>query len=125
MAFNRNILKLAAENTYFRQVLATGAHSQVVVMSIPRGGEIGMETHHDVDQVLVFVSGEGESILNGDHRPVGPGTLTLVPAGTEHNFRNTGTEDLKLFTVYAPPEHRDGTIHKTRADAEVDTEDHP
>lgn len=119
MHFNSDIFTLAQKNEYFRQEVVTGTYRQVVLMSIPPGGEIGDETHHDVDQVLVFVAGEGEAILNGEHRPVTTNSLCFVPAGTQHNFINTGTRDLKLFTVYAPPEHAPGTVHKTKADADA------
>jgi len=119
MAFNEDIVKRARANTYFREVLATGPHSQVVVMSIPPGGDIGSEVHEDVDQVLVFVQGVGEAILDGHRSAVAPDRLVQVPAGTRHNFVNTGKEDMRLYTIYAPPEHKPGTIHKTKADAEA------
>jgi mannose-6-phosphate isomerase-like protein (cupin superfamily) len=119
MAFNEDIVEQAKRNTYFREVLATGPHAQVVVMSIPPGGEIGEETHAYVDQVLVFVSGEGVAILDGEKSVVGRDRLVLVPAGTRHNFVNTGTADMRLYTVYAPPEHAAGTIHRTKADADA------
>lgn len=123
MPFNANIIQRAQANTYFREVLATGPHSQVVVMNITPGGEIGEETHADVDQVLVFVSGEGAAILEGDRAPVGPGSLVQVPAGTRHNFVNTGSTDLRLYTIYAPPQHAQGTIHRTKAEADADEMD--
>ncbi|HVA84715.1 MAG TPA: cupin domain-containing protein [Candidatus Saccharimonadales bacterium] len=119
MSFNEDIVERAKRNTFFREVLATGPHAQVVVMSIPPGGEIGEEVHEHVDQVLVFVAGEGAAILDGERRPVGPDRLVLVPAGTRHNFVNTGPSDLRLYTVYAPPEHAPGTIHQTKADADA------
>jgi mannose-6-phosphate isomerase-like protein (cupin superfamily) len=123
MPFNVNIIQRAQTNRYFREVLATGPHSQVVVMNIVPGGEIGEETHTDVDQVLVFVSGEGESMLDGNRTGVGPGSLVLVPAGTRHNFVNTGQTDLRLYTIYAPPQHDQGTIHRTKAEADADEAD--
>ena len=113
MSFNVDIVKKAKANSYFREVLATGPHSQVVVMSIPPGGEIGSEVHPDIDQVLIFVQGEGEAILNGEKSAIGVDRLVQVPAGTRHNFVNTGKTDLRLYTIYAPPEHAPGTIHKT------------
>ncbi len=119
MAFNENIVALAKKNSSFREVLATGPHAQVVVMSIPPGGEIGEEVHGGVDQVLVFVEGQGEAILDGERSGVGPDRLILVPAGTRHNFVNTGTADLRLYTVYAPPQHAPGTIHLTKAEADA------
>jgi len=119
VAFNEDIVALTQQNRWFREVLATGRNAQVVVMRIPPGGEIGEETHHGVDQVLVFVEGQGEAILDGEHSPVLPGRLVLVPAGTRHNFVNTGSEDLQLYTIYAPPEHAPGTIHRTKAEADA------
>lgn len=118
--FNEDILALAMRNTFFRQVLSTGPHAQVVVMSIPPAGEIGEEVHTDVDQILVFVAGEGAAILDGERSLVSPGRLVHVPAGTRHNFVNTGPIDLKLYTVYAPPEHAPGTIHRTKAEADAE-----
>jgi mannose-6-phosphate isomerase-like protein (cupin superfamily) len=118
MPFNEDILARAKHNSYFREVVSTGRHAQVVVMSIPPAGEIGEEVHHDVDQVLVFVEGEGVAVLEGQRSPVSPGRLVHVPAGTRHNFMNEGSVDLKLYTVYAPPQHAPGTIHRTKAEAD-------
>jgi mannose-6-phosphate isomerase-like protein (cupin superfamily) len=125
MAFNEDIVKRAKSNSYFREVLATGPHSQVVVMSIPPGGEIGAEVHPGIDQVLVFVQGEGQAILNGEKSVVSVDRLVQVPAGTRHNFVNTGKTDLRLYTIYAPPEHAPGTIHKTKAEADAAHEVEP
>jgi mannose-6-phosphate isomerase-like protein (cupin superfamily) len=119
MPFNEDIVKKAKANTYFREVLATGPNSQIVVMSIPPGGDIGDEVHEDVDQTLVFVQGEGEAILDGQKSAVSVDRLVHVPAGTRHNFVNTGATDLRLYTIYAPPEHAPGTIHKTKAEADA------
>ena len=119
MSFNEDIVKRAKANSYFREVLATGPHSQIVVMSIPPGGEIGSEVHPHIDQVLVFVQGEGEAILDGQKSAVAVDRLVHVPAGTRHNFVNTGKTDLRLYTIYAPPEHAPGTIHKTKAEADA------
>jgi mannose-6-phosphate isomerase-like protein (cupin superfamily) len=115
--FSENIKELSLENTNFRKVLHTGKNSQVVAMCIPPGTDIGEEVHPDTDQILVFVQGTCDAILNGETKQATIDDLVFVPAGTTHNFINTGTEDLKLYTVYAPPEHADGTIHKTKADA--------
>ena len=120
--FSADIAARATANPWFREVVSTGPHAQVVVMSIPPGGDIGEEVHPDVDQVLVFVHGEGVAVLDGVRSPVGPGRLVHVPAGTRHNFVNDGAVELKLYTVYAPPEHAPGTIHKTRAEADADDE---
>ena len=124
MAFNVDIVAAAKANAFFRQVLSTGANAQVVVMSIAPGGEIGEETHEHVDQVLAFVQGEGVATLDGQESPVGPDRLVHVPAGTRHNFVNSGSGDLRLYTVYAPPQHAPGTIHRTKAEADADEADH-
>lgn len=116
--FNDDIAALARGNDAFRRVVVTGEHGQVVLMTIEPGGEIGAEVHDHVDQVLVFVDGRGEAILDGQTVEVGPGRLVFVPAGTRHNFRNTGDGPLRLYTVYAPPEHPDGTVHRTKAEAD-------
>ena len=121
MKFNANIFEMARENTYFRQEVATGDHAQVVLMNLLPGEEIGMEVHA-LDQILIFILGEGTAILDGESRPVQQGSLVYVPSGAEHNFINSGKTDLKLFTVYAPPQHKPGTIHKTKQEAEVSEE---
>ena len=123
MPFNEDILARAKRNPFFREVVSTGPHAQVVVMSIPPAGEIGEEIHRDVDQVLVFVEGEGVAVLEGQRSPVSPGRLVLVPAGTRHNFVNEGSVDLKLYTVYTAPKHAPGTIHRTKAEADADEKD--
>ena len=120
MPFSEDILARAKRNSFFREVVSTGPHAQVVVMSIPPAGEIGEEVHHDVDQVLVFVEGEGVAVLEGQRSPVSPGRLVHVPAGTRHNFVNEGSVDLKLYTVYTAPKHAPGTIHRTKAEADAD-----
>jgi mannose-6-phosphate isomerase-like protein (cupin superfamily) len=119
MAFREDIVALAKQNENFRREVVTGSHSQVVLMSIPQGGEIGEEVHPNVDQTLVFVAGEGQAILDGVTSAVAANTLCFVPAGTRHNFVNTGAAPLKLYTVYAPPEHAPGTVFKTKAEADA------
>jgi len=119
MSWTGSITDAARDNEQFRRVLTTGPHAQLVVMSIPAGGEIGEEVHDDVDQVLSFVDGSGEAVLDDVPAQVGGGDLVFVPAGTKHNVRNVGAGDLKLYTVYAPPEHPDGTVHATRAEADA------
>ncbi|HSK93152.1 MAG TPA: cupin domain-containing protein [Candidatus Angelobacter sp.] len=119
MAWTGSIEDAARANGHFRRVLYTGPHAQLVVMSIPPGEEIGEEVHNDGDQMLTFVSGRGEATLDGDTTAVGPEDLVFVPAGTRHNIRNAGDDDLKLSTVYAPPEHPDGTVHRTKAEADA------
>jgi mannose-6-phosphate isomerase-like protein (cupin superfamily) len=123
MAFNIDIVAAAKANTYFRQVLSTGPNAQVVVMTIPPGGQIGEEVHERVDQVLAFVEGEGVAILEGEESPVGPDRLVHVPAGLRHNVVNRGSVDLRLYTVYSPPQHAQGTIHRTKAEADADEAD--
>lgn len=123
MSFQTNIVHATNENNDFRRVLFTGAKSQLVVMSIPPGGEIGEETHDHVEQTLYFQSGTGEAMLDGETSRIGPGDVVVVTPGTRHNFKNTGTEPLKVATVYAPPNHIDGRVHVTKADADADEED--
>ena len=123
MAFNIDIVAAAKANTFFRQVLSTGPNAQVVVMSIPPGGEIGSEVHEHVDQVRAFVQGEGIAILEGEESRVGPDRLVHVPAGLRHNVVNRHSVDLRLYTIYAPPQHAQGTIHRTKAEADADEAD--
>ena len=118
--YREDIKHLTKENTYFRMVLHTGKYSQIVVMSIPVGEDSGAEVHPNTDQLLFFVKGEGEAILGGEKEKVEEHDVVFVPAGKAHNFINTGDEELKFFTVYAPPEHHDGTVHKTKEDAELE-----
>jgi mannose-6-phosphate isomerase-like protein (cupin superfamily) len=113
-----DILQQARDNDDFRRVLLTGDNMQIVVMTIPPGGEIGAETHPDTDQVLFFVDGEAESVLDGERTRVEPGHLVFVRAGTRHNFLNTGGTPLRVATAYAPPEHEHGTVHATKAVAD-------
>lgn len=122
--FHGDIKALAKENANFRKVIYTGKNSQLVVMSIPPGGEIGEETHSTIEQILFLVEGSGEVILNGQSSPFVNEDVVFVPAGTRHNFKNTNQQDLKLFTVYSPPAHKDGTVHKTKEEAEKDKSDH-
>lgn len=113
-----DIAAVAEQSNDFRRVLWTGRHSQLVIMTIAPGSEIGMETHPDNDQVLGFVSGAGHAVVAGQTHDIGPGSLVVVPAGTEHNFVNTGPNPLVLYTIYGPAHHADGTVHHTKADAE-------
>ncbi len=117
-----NILDRAGRNEDFREVVSTGPNAQVVVMAIPPGGTIGEETHDHVDQVFVFVEGVGCAMLDGERLPVAPGILVHVAAGTRHDIVNEGAVDLKLYTIYAPPQHAPGTIHRTKAEADADHE---
>lgn len=111
-----NIEEATLENANFRKVLYTAKYSQLVVMSIPPGGEIGEETHH-LDQFLRIEQGEGRAILDDVSHDIRDAWAVVVPAGTKHNFINTGNVDLKLYSIYSPPEHKDGTVHATKADA--------
>ncbi len=115
-----DIIRAAKENDAFRRVVLTGEKEQVVVMTIPVGGDIGLEVHRDTDQVLVFVEGEGRAELDGVTSSVRPNDLVFVRAGTRHNFTNTGDRAMRLITIYAPPEHAPETVHQTKADAEAD-----
>lgn len=113
------------QNDYFREVLYTGQHSQLVVMSLKPGEEIGMEVHEIVDQFLRIEKGVGKAVLDGEERALKDGSALIVPAGTEHNIINTSeTEPMKLYTLYCPAHHKDKTIHKTKEEAESDTADH-
>lgn len=123
MSFITNITRAASENTNFRTVLHTTEKSQLVVMRIPVGSDIGEETHAHVEQILYFQSGTGAAMLDGVTTPVGAGDVVIVPPGTRHNFTNTGTEPLVIATVYVPPNHIDGTIHATKADSVADVRD--
>ena len=109
---------LAKENESFRREIVTGEHSQLVVMTVPAGGEIGEEVH-EVDQWLLFVEGEGEAVLEGETSPVRERDLVLVRAGTRHNFVSKGVVPLRLVTIYAPPEHEPGTVHATKEEADA------
>jgi mannose-6-phosphate isomerase-like protein (cupin superfamily) len=114
-----DILGAARSNDAFRRVVRTGDHEQVVVMTIPPGGEIGEEVHPTTDQVFVFVEGSGEARLEGEATPVAANDLVFVRAGTRHNFVNSGDAPLRLITIYAPPQHAPGTVHQTKADADA------
>ena len=108
----------AEQSTDFRRVLWTGEHTQLVIMTIPPGGEIGEEVHDDTDQILTFVSGTGKAIISGSEKAQAQGDLVVVPAGKKHNFLNTGENPLILYTVYGPPEHADGAVHATKEEAD-------
>lgn len=119
-----NIEKLSIENENFRRVLYTAKNSQVVVMSLKPGEDIGEEVHH-LDQFIRCESGEGKAVLDGVEHVISGGFAVLVPSGTKHNIINTSPEkSLKLYTIYSPPNHRDGLVHATKAIASADEEDH-
>lgn len=122
--FVANIEEKALQNNYFREVLFTSQHDQLVVMSLNPNEEIGIETHPIVDQFIRIEKGTGKAILNGEEHLISDGSAIVIPAGTEHNVINTSsTEKLKLYTIYSPPHHKDKTVHKTKKDAENDKED--
>lgn len=115
--FVDNIEKIARSNTDFRKVLFTGKHTQLVVMTLKPGEEIGLETHQSVDQFFRIDHGSGEVIIDGVTSPISDGFAVVVPAGSQHNVINTGEDDLKLYTLYSPPNHPEGTIHHTYQEA--------
>jgi mannose-6-phosphate isomerase-like protein (cupin superfamily) len=119
--FVQNIEDIAIKNKDFRQVLYTAKNCQLVVMSLKPKEEIGMEVHK-LDQFFRVEEGTGEAVLDGVHKIISAGFAVLVPAGTNHNIINTGITSMKLYTLYSPPNHRDGVVHHTRADAEADNE---
>jgi mannose-6-phosphate isomerase-like protein (cupin superfamily) len=119
-----DIEQATRRNDHFRQVLFTASHSQLVLMSLKPGEDIGTETHQ-LDQFIRVEEGEGTARLNGKDYPLKDGSALVIPAGTEHNVINQGTnKPLKLYTIYSPPEHKDATIHPTKREAEQDKDDH-
>lgn len=123
--YKDNIEKISKENNYFRQVLFTGQHQQLVVMSLLPNEEIGMEVHEITDQFFRIEKGEGKIIADGEETIIKEGDAVVITAGTQHNIINTSpTESLKLYTIYSPPHHKDKIIHKTKAEAMADKTDH-
>ncbi|HET6513450.1 MAG TPA: cupin domain-containing protein [Candidatus Kapabacteria bacterium] len=119
--FVQDIESIAVKNEDFRRVLYTAKHCQLVVMSLKPQEEIGAEVH-TLDQFFRVEEGSGEAILDGVRTAIQPGFAVIVPAGANHNIINTGSAPLKLYTLYSPPNHRDGVVHHTREDAEADDE---
>jgi len=118
--FHINIEQKSLENGNFREVLFTTKLSQLVVMSLRPGEEIGLETHEEHDQFIRVESGVGKAVIDGVEYQLGDGSAIVIPAGSEHNVVNLSDEDeMKLYTIYTPPEHEDGTIHATKAEAEA------
>lgn len=113
-----DIIQAARTNDAFRREVMTGSFEQVVVMTIPPGGEIGDEVHTDTDQVLFVVDGNGEATLESATSPVNANDLVFVRAGTRHNVVNSGVQPLRLISIYAPPHHPPGTVHQTKEDAD-------
>jgi mannose-6-phosphate isomerase-like protein (cupin superfamily) len=120
--YKANIEKITLENDNFRKVLYTGRNLQLVLMSLEVGEEIGMETHENNDQFFRFESGEGKCIIDNKDYHVAEGDAILVPAGAKHNVINTGATAFKMYTIYGPPNHEDGTLRKTKKDAESNEE---
>lgn len=120
--FTGDIEKLTEENDNFRQVLYTGQNIQLVLMAIQPGEDIGEEVHEDRDQFFRFERGSGEVLIDGVTNQVKADDGVIVPAGANHNIVNTGSEPLRLYTIYGPPEHLEGTVHKTKADADASHE---
>ena len=117
-----NLEKESVGNEFFRKVLYTAPHSQLVLMSLKPGEEIGMESHR-LDQFIRCEDGEGKAVLNGVEYPIASGFAVIIPEGTAHNIVNTSaTKPMKLYTVYSPANHRDGVVHETKAIAEADEE---
>jgi mannose-6-phosphate isomerase-like protein (cupin superfamily) len=122
--FVTNIEQASVENEYFRKVLYTDARLQLVVMSLKPNEDIGEEVH-ELDQFIRVEAGEGTSVLDGEEHELRDGSVVVIPQGTRHNIINTSSErPMKLYTLYAPPNHKDGTIHKTKAEAEADEGEH-
>ena len=119
--FLESIEDLTIKNTDFRRVVYTAKHCQLVLMALKAGEEIGAEVHK-LDQFFRVEEGTGEAVLDGVRSSLRAGFAIVVPAGAKHNIINTGTVPLKLYTLYAPPNHRDGVVHRTRKDAEADSE---
>ena len=119
--FVQDIEGLAHKNDLFRRVFYTAKNCQLVLMTLKSKEDIGVEVHK-LDQFFRVEEGSGEAVLDGVHTPIHDGFAVLVPAGTTHNIINTGTVSMKLYTLYSPPNHRDGVVHLTRADALADEE---
>jgi mannose-6-phosphate isomerase-like protein (cupin superfamily) len=117
--FHANIETLTSDNRDFRRVLYTGKHMQLVLMTLQPGEEIGSEVHDGIDQFFRFEQGEGVVDIDGVENRVGDGSGVIVPSGARHNVRNTGSVPLRLYTLYGPPEHRDGVTQATKAEAEA------
>jgi len=118
--FSQNIEEATLANDNFRKVLYTGPHSQLVLMSLNPGEEIGMEVHNDNDQFFRFEAGQGKVVIDGNEYDVTDGSASIVPAGAQHNVINTGSGKLKLYTIYSPAHHKDGIVRATKAEAIAD-----
>lgn len=121
--FHGNIEQQTLDNENFRKVIYTAKHSQLVLMTLKNGEEIGMETHPENDQFFRFEAGTGKCIIDGNEYEVKDGSAIIIPAGSQHNVINTGDDELKMYTIYSPPHHKDKVVHATKADAERDEDD--
>ena len=117
--FVGDIEKSTVQGSDFRHVLYTGKNMQLVLMALKPGEEIGEEVHPDRDQFFRIEEGEGEVWIDGLKTKIADDVAIIVPAGARHNLRNTGVQPMKMYTLYAPPEHVDGTVHATKADAQA------
>jgi mannose-6-phosphate isomerase-like protein (cupin superfamily) len=120
--YTANIEELSLANTNFRSVLYTDKRCQLVLMSLRGHEEIGEEVH-DVDQFIRVEAGTGTAVLNGQSHDLRDGSVVIVPVGVKHNIINTSDKEMKLYTLYMPPHHRDGVVHATKEEAEADTTD--
>lgn len=121
--YKSHIEQETVDNENFRKVLYTAEHSQLVLMSLKPGEEIGLEVHEKNDQFFRFEKGEGKVVVNDTEYSVGDGDAVIVPSGSQHNVINTGDRSLRFYTIYSPAHHRDGTVHKTKSDALADNEE--
>jgi len=112
-----NIEEKTLANNFFREVLFTTDKSQLVIMALKPGEEIGIEVHPEHDQFIRIESGKGKAIMNGEEHEISDGSAVIIPAGTQHNIINMSEAAMKLYTIYTPPEHKQGTIHKTKEEA--------
>ncbi|MFC1648125.1 cupin domain-containing protein [Nanoarchaeota archaeon] len=124
MAYKADIEKETLENEDYRRILHTGKMMQLVVMSLKPGEEIPAEVHHDIDQFFRVEKGKALIRVDDEKYELKDDDIIIIPAGTEHQVLNTGEDDLKLYTIYTPPEHPDGTVHKTKAEADADEHHH-
>jgi mannose-6-phosphate isomerase-like protein (cupin superfamily) len=121
--FSGNIEKEALENDFFRKVLYTTKRSQLVLMSLNAGEDIGMETHSDTDQFIRVEAGSGYAVIDDSRYELSDGSAIVIPAGAKHNVVNSGEGEMKLYTIYSPAHHKDGVVHKTKEEALSDEEE--
>ena len=117
MYFHTNFNNLAEQNSYFRKEVFTGSNAQIVLMSLNQNEDIGEETHSDVDQILFFIEGRGMAVIDGSEIAINEEDVLYIQRGAKHNVINTGSEKMKIISIYAPAEHPRGTVHSTKTDA--------